>query len=57
LENLNIDKRVILMDLKEMGWKGIYWIYLAQDKDKWHVVVSKVAKLRVPCNTMKLLTS
>jgi len=25
----------IKMDLKEIGWRGVDWIYLAQDSDKW----------------------
>jgi hypothetical protein len=23
------------MDLKEIGWGDVYWISLAQDRDKW----------------------
>jgi len=23
----------IRMDLREIGWEGVYWIHLAQDKD------------------------
>ena len=26
------------MDIKEMGWEGVEWTYLAQDGDKWQVV-------------------
>jgi hypothetical protein len=26
------------MDLREMGWSGVDWIYLAQDRDKWKVL-------------------
>jgi hypothetical protein len=25
----------IKMDLREIGWDGIDWIHLAQDRDKW----------------------
>jgi hypothetical protein len=38
----------IKMDLFEIGWGGVDWIGLAQDKDKWRVVVSGVMNLRVP---------
>jgi hypothetical protein len=31
------------MELGEVGWGGVDWIGLAQDKDKWRVVI----KLRV----------
>jgi len=30
------------MDLKELGWKGVHWIDLARDRDKWRAVVKKV---------------
>jgi hypothetical protein len=23
------------MDLKEIGWESVDWIYLAQDRDQW----------------------
>jgi hypothetical protein len=36
------------MDLWEVGWGGIDWIDLAQDRDRWRAVVYTVMKLRVP---------
>jgi hypothetical protein len=36
------------MDLGEMGWEGVNWIDLAQDRDKWRAVVNAVMNLRVP---------
>jgi hypothetical protein len=36
------------MDLKEVGWGGMDWIDLAQDGDRWWVLVSAVMNLRVP---------
>jgi hypothetical protein len=34
LEDLGVDKRIILkMDLQQVGWGGIYWIDLAQERD------------------------
>jgi hypothetical protein len=36
------------MDLREMGWCGMDWIDLAQDRDKWRVLVNMVMNLRVP---------
>jgi hypothetical protein len=27
----------IKMDLREIGWGGMNWIYLAQDRDQWRV--------------------
>jgi hypothetical protein len=38
----------IKMDLREVGWGGIDWINLAQDRDRWRAVVYTVMNLRVP---------
>jgi hypothetical protein len=36
------------MDLREIGWGGMDWIDLAQDKYKWMALVNTVMNLRVP---------
>jgi hypothetical protein len=38
----------IKMDLLEIGWGGVDWIGLAQDTDRWRVLVNSVLNLRVP---------
>jgi hypothetical protein len=38
----------IKMDLLEIGWGGVDWIGLAQDRDKWRALVNAVMKLRLP---------
>jgi hypothetical protein len=37
----------IEMDLKDVGWEGVEWIHLAQDRDCWRAVVNAVMNLRV----------
>jgi hypothetical protein len=38
----------IEMDLREIGWAGMDWIDLAQDRDQWRALVNTVMNLRVP---------
>jgi hypothetical protein len=38
----------IRMDLGELGWDGMDWIKLAQDRDQWRALVNTVMNLRVP---------
>jgi hypothetical protein len=38
----------IRMDLRKIGWGGMDWIDLAQDRDRWRAVVNTVMGLRVP---------
>jgi hypothetical protein len=37
----------IKMDLREIGWGGVEWIHLAQDRDRWRAVVNAVMNLRL----------
>jgi hypothetical protein len=38
----------IKIDLREIGWSGMDWIDIAQDRDQWRALVSTVMKFRVP---------
>jgi hypothetical protein len=38
----------ISIDLGEMGWVGVVWIGLAQDRNRWRALVNSVLNLRVP---------
>jgi hypothetical protein len=38
----------IKMDLREIGWDGMDWFNLAQDRDQWRALVNTVMHLRVP---------
>jgi hypothetical protein len=38
----------IRMDLREIGWGGMDWIDLAQDREQWRALVNTVMNLLVP---------
>jgi hypothetical protein len=38
----------IKVDLGEIGWGSLGWIGLAQDKDKWKVLMNAAMNLWVP---------
>jgi hypothetical protein len=39
---------IIKMDIREVGWGGMDWIELAEDRDLWRALVNTVMNLRVP---------
>jgi hypothetical protein len=47
----------IKIDLREMGWGGMDWIDLAEDRDQWKALVSTVMNIRVAYNFRKFLSS
>jgi hypothetical protein len=38
------------MDHLEMGWGDVDWIGLAQDRNRWRVLVNSALSLRIPQN-------
>jgi hypothetical protein len=38
----------IKIDLREIEWGGMEWIYLAHDRDKWRGFMNTAMNLRVP---------
>jgi hypothetical protein len=38
----------IRMDILDIGWSGVDWIGLAQDRDKWRALVNAVMNIWVP---------
>jgi hypothetical protein len=47
----------IKVDLTGIGWDGMDWIDLAQDRDQWRALVNTVMNLRVPSNAGTFLSS
>jgi hypothetical protein len=47
----------IKIDLREIGWDGMDWIELAQDRDQWRGLVNTVMNFRVPQNAGKFLSN
>jgi hypothetical protein len=43
-------------NIKEIGWVGIEYIRLAQDRYQWRALVDTVMNLRVPQNFEKFLS-
>jgi hypothetical protein len=38
----------IKMNVQDVGWGGMDWIYLTEDRDRWRAVVNAIMNLRVP---------
>jgi hypothetical protein len=36
------------MDFWDIGWEGVDWMHLAQDRAQWRAVVNTVMNLLVP---------
>jgi hypothetical protein len=47
----------IKIDFREIGWDGMAWIDLVQDRDQWRALVNMVMNLQVPYNAGKFLNS
>jgi hypothetical protein len=47
----------IKMDLQEVVCRGMDWIEMAQDRDRWPALVNSAMNLRAPLNTENFLTS
>jgi hypothetical protein len=48
LEDLGLDRKIILNWIIKRWDRGMDWIELAQDKDKWRALANTVMDIRVP---------
>jgi hypothetical protein len=46
LEDSGVDGKIILMDLQDMGFDGMDWIDVAQDRDRLRSPVNALMNLR-----------
>jgi hypothetical protein len=37
----------VRMYLKEIGWEGVDWLHLAQNRDQWRALMNTIMNLRV----------
>ena len=47
----------IKIDLQKVGWGGMVWIDLAEDRGRWRALVKAVMNPRFPYNAGNFLTS
>jgi hypothetical protein len=38
----------IKVNLREIGWDGVDWVDLVQDREQWRALVNTLMNLRVP---------
>jgi hypothetical protein len=43
------------MVLREIGWGGMYWIDLAQDRDQWRALVNMIINYNKMLHNWRLL--
>ena len=48
LDDPGVDEKIILKRIFEKWNRGIDWIDLAQDRDRWRALVSAVMNLHIP---------
>jgi hypothetical protein len=44
------------MGFREIGWKGVDWMLLAQDRDQWRALVKTIMKFLVSLKARNFLT-
>jgi hypothetical protein len=57
LEDLGVDGRIILTDLKEAGYQELDWINSARDRKQWRALVETVMNIWILYKAGNFLTS
>jgi hypothetical protein len=57
LEDPSVGGRIIFLVFQEVGFGGMGWIDLAQDRESWQALVNVIMNLQVPYNAENFLTS
>jgi hypothetical protein len=47
LKELDVDGDNIRLDIREIRWGGVAWMYVAQGRDQWRNLVNTVMSFRV----------
>jgi hypothetical protein len=45
------------MEITEIGWEGVGWINLSQEREQWHAGMNTLKNLWIPQNAINFLTS
>jgi hypothetical protein len=45
------------MHVREIGWGGIEWIHLSQDRDQWRALMNTIMNFSVTIKVGKFLSS
>jgi hypothetical protein len=48
IQSLQGKNYLYIITFREIGWDGMDWIDLAQDRDQWRALVNMVMNLQVP---------
>jgi hypothetical protein len=48
-------QKQLCLYLREIGWEGVNWMHLAQDRGQWRAVVNTVINLWVPFKGVEFL--
>jgi len=48
LQDIGVDGRMSRIYIRGMGWEGMDWMHVAQDRYQWQALLNTVMNLQVP---------